>query len=530
VTPLFNWVGVDYRQWRAISRTLLRADFRVPLAQSGEAYSLRTVRGLLMMAVVNGLVGLASAFVVFVNTDVVLTGTIVLSYVALVLAPSVLTQHGASMLSTSDYLILGPRPVSSRTFLAIRLTNILFHALLTTTFVAIAPIVAFGLAHGPRVGRALAAACAIYAWAIALTLALGAGYGALLRLVGVARLQRAVAYLQLGVGLLMYGGVLLSSQLLGGVATTATMPAEPWPWAIPPAWFAGYVAMAMGNASAEIWVRAALSVVVIGLLLIALRGRLGLDYASRLSELAVTPAPTARSRSPITPLFTTREPRAVALLVLAHFRHDLRVRMGVLGVLPLLVLYTILGSDNPVSDPFVVAPPGSPDFIALAVLLFPAVLAQQFSSSESYKASWIYTVSPADRARLVIALKNLAVVYFLVPFLLLVAALYMFRSPDVSHALTHTALLGLVSHLALQGSVWLNPQLPFARPPDKTTGNAGLFAWMIVVILGGQLLIWTLPRLVYVSWTRVGLVGATLVALTLLLNRAIAVRVRATPN
>jgi hypothetical protein len=363
VTPLFNWVGVDYRQWRAISRTLLRADFRVPLAQSGEAYSLRTVRGLLMMAVVNGLVGLASAFVVFVNRDVVLTGTIVLSYVALVLAPSVLTQHGASMLTTSDYLILGPRPVSSRTFLAIRLTNILFHALLTTTFVAIAPIVAFGLAHGPRVGRALAAACAIYAWAIALTLALGAGYGALLRLVGVARLQRAVAYLQLGVGLLMYGGVLLSSQLLGGVATTATMPPEPWPWAIPPAWFAGYVAMAMGNASAEIWVRAALSVVVIGLLLIALRGRLGLDYASRLSEIAVTPAPTARSRSPITPLFTTCEPRAVALLVLAHFRHDLRVRMGVLGILPLLVLYTILGSDNPVSDPFVVAPPGSPEFV-----------------------------------------------------------------------------------------------------------------------------------------------------------------------
>jgi hypothetical protein len=53
---------------------------------------------------------------------------------------------------------------------------------------------------------------------------------------------------------------------------------------------------------------------------------------------------------------------------------------------------------------------------------------------------------------------------------------------------------------------------------------------MIFVILGGQLLIWLLPRLIYVSWTRVGLTSAVLVALTLLLNRAIAWRVRAIPS
>jgi hypothetical protein len=529
VTALFNLVGVDYRQWRAVSRTLLRADFRVPLSHSGESYSLRTVRGLLVMAAVNGLVGLASAFVVFLNRDVLLTGTVVLSYVTFVLAPSVLAQHGASMLSATDYLILGPRPVSSRTFLAIRLTNILFHAMLSTTFVAVPPIVAFGLAPGPSVARGLAAACAIYAWALTITLALGAGYGGLLRFIGAARLQRAVAYMQFGVGLLMYGGVFLSSRRLGGALADVTMPAEPWPWAIPPSWYAGYLVIATGDATAEVWARATLPVAVIGLLFLALRGRLGLDYTSRLGEIPAAAQATA-SRSSSTPFFTSGEPRAVALLVLAHFRHDLRVRMGVLGVLPLLVLYVILGSDNHASDPFVAAPAGSPDFIALAVLLFPAVLAQQFSSSESYHAAWIYTATHANRARLVIALKNLAVGYFLVPFLLLVATLYLWRSDHVSHALTHTALLGLVSHIALQGSVCLNPQLPFARPPEKASGSAGLFAWMMFVILGGQLLVWALPRLVYVSWTRVGIVAAALVALTLLLNRAIEWRVRAIPN
>jgi hypothetical protein len=268
-------------------------------------------------------------------------------------------------------------------------------------------------------------------------------------------------------------------------------------------------------------------VAIIGALLVALGGRLGMDYASRLSEIPAV-AQQVPSRSSSTPFFTAGEPRAVALLVLAHFRHDLRVRMGVLGILPLPALYMVLGGVSPGSDPFVAAPLGSPDFIALAVLLFPAVLTQQFSSSESYKASWIYTVTHADRGKLVIALKNLAVVYFLVPFLLLVAGLYVWRSEHISHALAHMAMLGLISHLALQGAVWLNPRLPFARPIEKTSGSAVLLAWMMFVIIGGQVLIAFLPRVVYVSWTRVAVVGTALVSLTWLLNRAIARR--AIPN
>jgi ABC-2 type transport system permease protein len=528
VTALFDLAGVDYRQWKAVSRTLLRTDFRVPLAQSGESYSLRTVRGLLLMAAVHGLIGLVSAFVVVVNSDAVLTATIVLSYLTFVLATAILTQHGATMLSATDYQILGPRPVSSRTFLAIRLTNILFYSGLTTTFVAIPPIVAFTVAHGPSLARGVAAAAAIYAWAVALTLGLAAGYGALLRFVGATRLQRALAYMQLVVGMLMYGGILLSSRSLGSALQTARMPDEPWPWAIPPAWFAGYLTIATGGASAATWARAALSVTAIFALLLALRGRIGLDYASRLAEL-----PTSQGRSaptPRTPLFAAGEQRAVALLVLAHFRHDLRVRMGVLGVLPLLLFYMILGGDSPASDPFVAPPPGTLDFIALAVLLFPAVLTQQFASSESYQASWIYSVTHADRAQLVIALKNLAVVYFLLPFLVLVAALYSWRSGEVSHALAHTAMLGLVSHVALQSAVLLHPNMPFSRPPEKISGTAGLFVWMMFVIIGGQALIWLLPRVVYVSWTRIGVVGAALAVLTLLLNRAIRWRVGPTPN
>ncbi len=531
MTALFDWLGIDYRQWKAVSRTFLRSDFRVPLTQSGESYPLHTIRGLLMTAVVHGAIGLGGAFVVFFNRDATLTGTIVLGYLTFVLGTAVLTQHGATMLSAADSLILGPRPVSSRTFLAIRLTNILFHAGLTTTFMALPPVLAFTLAHGSSAARGAGAALAIYTWAAVLTLALAISYGALLRFVGAARLTRVLAYMQLVVGMLMYGGVMLSSRLLGdGALTEATMPAEPWPWLLPPAWYAGYIDIAMGQATGAVWARAALSVAVIVVLVSLLRGRLGMDYAGQVAEIPAEAQPTSATRTPAGWMFTAGESRAVALLVIAHFRHDLRVRMGVLGILPLLLFYLVLGGDNAAADPFVAAPAGRPDFIALAVLLFPALLTQQFASSEAYKAAWIYTVTPADRAQLVIALKNIALSYFLLPFLLVVAAVYSWRAPHVSHALAHTAMLGMISHLALQGAVVINPQLPFARPPEKMSGGAGLFAWMMFVIIGGQALVWLLPRTVYVSWLKVAAAAGALVVLTFVLNRLIAWRLRTTPS
>ena len=107
---LFAHAGVDYDQWKAVTRTLLRSDFRPPGAQSTKNYSLRTISGLLAMAVVYGLFGAGAALITFVNPDVLLTGTLTLTYLAMLLATALLTQHAATIVSTTDYAILAPRP------------------------------------------------------------------------------------------------------------------------------------------------------------------------------------------------------------------------------------------------------------------------------------------------------------------------------------------------------------------------------------------------------------------------------------
>jgi hypothetical protein len=512
VSAVFTLFGVDYRQWKAVTRTLLRTDFRLPLSDSGSWGRAGQWLGAILFL---GLFGTGAAMVVLMGGDTLLTGTLVLTYLSVMLVSTLLTQHGMTLLTTADYAILGPRPVSSRTFLAIRVTNILFHAMLVTALMAYPVVIAYTVAGGLDIARAGAATLAIVGWALAVTLAVVASYGTLLQAIGAARFRRALGYMQLAGGFLAYGGLLAASRAVGPMTVSAaSLPDAWWVALIPPAWFASYLELASGGTNSTTLVRAAMSLAALVALAATLSGKLSLSYAARLADLTST-SETARQAVTQTPFFTRNEARAVALLVLAHFRYDLRVRMGVLGVIPLVILYTLLGTQR-----------SSLDLLAMAVLLFPAVLSRYFATSDAHPAAWVYHVTPARHARLVTATKNIAVVYFLVPFLCLVSVLFAWRFEDLWRAVVHSTMLGILSHIALQGSVLMVPRLPFALPPDKTAGSGSLMLWMIVVILGGQGALTILDRWVYVSSVRMASAVVVLAALSWALNRAVASRAR----
>jgi hypothetical protein len=522
---VFALIGVDYRQWKAVSRTLLRTDFRPMTPQSGETYSLGTVGGVLKMALTFGIFGLVTAFVVAFNPDVLLTGIITLTYFTFALVTALLTQHGATVFSLADHVILGPRPVSSRTLFAIRVTNVLFHTLLTTTFMAYPAIIAFTVAHGVNPWRGFAATAAIYSWTATVAFAVVAVYGWVLHVVGAARLQRTLGYVQLLIGVFAYGGFFLASETFNRRALQRfRLPETSWLFLYPPAWFASLLEVATGEITAQSIARVAMAMTTFAGAFMLLRGRLAAGYAERVAELAASAPPRAaveRARQPW--WFANGEARAVAILVRAHFRHDLRVRMGVLGVVPLMLIYVVQGmrsGGNP--DPFLPeSADRAVDILALAVLMFPAIVTRQLESSEAYRAAWIYSVTAASRVRLISALKNVATAYFLIPFAVLLAALFAWRFGHLGHALTHAALLAAVSHLALQVAMLLSPKLPFAHPPDKKADSTAMFVWMFAVLIGGQLLVFAIQRFVYPSWGRIAVLALGLASSTWLLEWAI---------
>jgi hypothetical protein len=311
------------------------------------------------------------------------------------------------------------------------------------------------------------------------------------------------------------------------VVAAAEMPREPWLLLIPPAWFASYIEIAVGGGDWNAWSRAAISVLGLGGLLAVLGGPLGLSYAERLGELSASSGAHA-SPARVRPvwLFTRAESRAVALLVRAHFRHDLRVRLGVLAIVPLTVLYMFMGiREGGGGDPFTAQASGRvTDLVALAVLFFPTMVVQQFSSSEAYRAAWVYFVTPADRAALVFALKNVIVAFFFAPYVAFLAVLFTWRFGHVGHALVHAGFLGLVGYLGLQFGALIEPRLPFALPPQKAASSAAMFAWMLIAVVGGSLLVFFVVDWVYGDWMRVAVFAVALVACCALLNVAIRAR------
>jgi hypothetical protein len=164
----------------------------------------------------------------------------------------------------------------------------------------------------------------------------------------------------------------------------------------------------------------------------------------------------------------------MALLIRSQFRNDQRFRMSVLGILPLTLLYVFMAvRDGGMVDPFVplelTSRRGGPTFslVTMAIMMFPTMLKVSLSHSDTFRASWIFFACPADRLRMVRSSRSVLVTFFLLPYLLFVTAIYAYMIGNIFHAAVHMALLGLFSFLCLELVVFIDPELPFSRPPQK---------------------------------------------------------------
>ena len=158
--------------------------------------------------------------------------------------------------------------------------------------------------------------------------------------------------------------------------------------------------------------------------------------------------------------------------------------MGVLGLLPFTFLYMLMGvRSGAVVDPFTANRQMQAWPMTMAVLASPAMLRMLLTRSESFRASWIFFTCPSDRMRIARSSKNVLVVFFLVPYLLLVSAIYSYVVGNVGHVLVHVAFLGLLAHLVLQVALLLDPALPFSRPMQKGRSTSLFFGFTLVTIL-----------------------------------------------
>lgn len=531
MNALFRWLEVDRVQWRALLRASLRTDLAALSSQAGGAKG-RPLATLSMSFLLYLLAGISPAIVAGRAADPLLAATVMVTVVGFMVGSSLLVGEGMTILSPNDHHVLGFRPVTSRTYLAVRVASLLVRTGIIATCVAIPPVIVFSRKGGfdPLLG--LAALVAAYGAGLAITLAIVAMYGWLLRLAGPSRMARYAMYVQFAAQFVVWGGFILVTQDLLSDALVGLSPSESvWSLLYPGTWFGAWVGIAGGAPAQRMLVAMALSIALIVVLWRSIAGKLALGYAESLGRIASSAAkrgqPAARSGRWLR--FLDDESRAMAILVRSHMQHDMKFRLGVISLIPITLLYILMGGWP--SDPFVpgAAQRGDTPVIQMALLFLPVTLRRVLVTSERWRASWILLAAPADQARLVLSARNIISLFFLLPYLLFIAALFTYSFGSVSHALVHAAYMGMVSYLTLQFMVLMRPRLPFSIPMEKDAQGAAMFGIMMVVLIAGMGLYFLLTVVIYQSTPAMLAAAAVFVVLAIIMDRLTRLRVRNTP-
>lgn len=518
---VFDAIGVDYAQWWALTRALLKRDFRGRASSLGRAGRAGAAgrKVLVSQVIIYSLIGGSLAFAAAKSHDLFFVGTLICTFVMFMTGTAVMLDHATALTSADDYAVLGFRPVTSRTYFAVRLTNVLVYILLLTTLVSYLPLIVLFVTGGPLIG--LAGIAAMYGASLTLALLLLVSYGTLQRIVGANLLKQLLSVLQLVMSFLIYGGYMLVTRTASQRFLTGFTLNKTWLVALaPPAWFASYFDLARGHFDALTLVPALVGIVVLVATIRALTGSIASGFSERMGEVSVSadssPAPTsakasARPRSAGW-IFRQGEARAMALLIRSQFRNDQKFRMGVLAIVPLTALYIFQGVMG--SGPSSERPGGQFILVGFAIMMFPAMLKMQLTRSDSFRASWIFFAAPVSRARLIRAAKDVVVTVFLLPYLVIVAAAMAYASHDALHAIEHVAVLGLVSHLVLQITIFMDPELPFAKPFDKGGGPSRMMALFLFIGITNVALTFATPFF-YSNWMFAAGMAAVVIVLSL---------------
>lgn len=498
--------GIDYLQFRALTRVALKNDLRrsmIASKQRGERK--RITGGIPGQIIFYALYGVIFSGVLVATPDVFLGTNIIISYAIFTVAVTVLLEFSTVVTSPDDYTILGFQPVSSRTYFAARLTNLLGYIFVVMAAFGIIPSITLIVREhfNTAIGAALLFAIILAGVTTALTMVLF--YGVLLRRFRAARLKRALSYLQLVASFVAYGGYLILPRVFDRAeAGHLTLLRKTLPVLLyPGSWYASWVDLAHGRAGLTEIVPALFSLVFLVVVLRAAAGRLSLEFAERLSALTTISSGAqpqmkhGRSWSP----FRGKEARAVWLLVRGQFRSDQRFRMGVLAIVPMTLLYMVMAvMEGQMSDPFTSR--SSSALVNMAVILFPTLLSGAMTRSDNYNAAWIFFATPSDREATVAALTRTVFYYFVVPYLAVFGVVMSIWVHNVAHVATHVLVLALISSFTMNVRMVTEPELPFSRPPQKGERAARMFFMTLVSVLFASAAIPLIVRFVYISATR----------------------------
>jgi len=528
----FATLGLDYRQWLALTRVFVKKDFRQSAMSTTLRHGQTGRRTFWVLIFFYFITGLIFVPIILSVADLFLGVTLLTSYTMFMIGGLILVEYHTVIVSPDDYAVLSYQPVSSTTFFFVKLTNMLFYVLIYSSVLALPAIITLMLKTTFQPGLALVAFSGVFLANITAALAIVMVYTAILNRVNYQRLQNILALFQVALAFLVYTSFFIIPKLLlllseGQYGQTV---ARGLYW-LPSAWFSSYVRLATGVTDSLTLVMAGGSVVLVMLLGLLVIPKLSLGYAETMTRLMSRPQQRhAKGRLANLFRFLTggHEERIVSKLIRNQFLRDNKFKMGVLGIVPLTIFYLLISvSDGPLPNPFVThkLEMTRTGLLYLLIFLFPMMLRTYVTTSDAFRASWIFYSAPANLTRLIIAEKNFLMIYFVLPFLFILSLVFYYYFNNLLHVLLHTLVLGLLAHLFLQLAFIYSPDLPFSRPNIKGGKSRNMLAFLVlmpfVLFLG---LPWIFEY-VYAALPSMIIFILTAFVVSILLEKLIAVRI-----
>lgn len=234
---IYKIFGIDYHQVKSIVAVKLLMDGRRPMLSMGQASSNRTYYYALVIYLIFGLL---VSILIYTVPSVVISMTFIFSYIMIMSIMILITDFSAVLLDTSDNSILLPRPISSKTLLAARITHIVLYIGLLTLALSLGSIIAVFITYGfAGIISFLIALILCILLSVTITNAL---YLIIMRFTSEEKLKNTINYLQIFMTVLFMGSYQLLPRLLGTVdSLETTFTFYWWTYLIPPVWFSATV-------------------------------------------------------------------------------------------------------------------------------------------------------------------------------------------------------------------------------------------------------------------------------------------------
>ena len=476
---------VDPVQLKALLKVSLKMDLRGPGRAEGARKT--RVRPLVWSLVFYAMMGVMLSASLVERTSAPLYMLYCLAYAQTLSLFIVLLEFGNTLVHPDDGAVVGPLPVSSRTYFLAKLIHLVVYVSAISAAVSLGPAL-MGMAL-PDAGPAFPLVFAVTAWLACLAAAalVTLVYTGLLGLLSPERLKDVLAALQALFAFAAFLGYQLIPRLGRSAWSGQTEPGS-WLWFTPPAWFMGLARILDGSTRSGDWGLAALALASLVLLSAVAVGRISLDYADNLARLSVQPkGPTAsrgRRRPGVAAWIRDKETRAGYELAAAMMRRDRQIRMSFFPLLGMPLAFGVLAlMDQDMVNPLAggrVAGPGFGSMVFFFVFFLIHSLVQMVVHHPDGESAWVMRASPVrSPGRLLRGAVWALVLRGLVPFYGLLTLLYG-RVGTVVQTLLLMALLIAWGLVFLALDLFLVKDWPFSKARQRGDRTAQLGVLLLV--------------------------------------------------